>query len=68
MLPRGRLQRTISFRRLPKPMNSAPSAVQTYSHGEAGTLIATAPPTARSTNPAAIAKTSRMTIRFRPYE
>jgi len=49
-------------------MKSAPKAVQTNSHGEAETWIATAPPTARNTKPVAIAKTSTMTSRLIPYE
>ena len=44
--------------------SSDTSTVQTYSHGETGTPITTAPPTALKTNPAEMPKTSMSTRCF----
>ena len=52
---------TSSCRRLLRPRNSARSVVHTSSHALIGTLTATAPAIARSTNPPAIVRTSMMT-------
>ena len=50
------------------PRNSAPSAVTTYSHGEIGTSIASAPAIARRTKPAAITIRSISTMCLSEYE
>ena len=49
-------------------MNSASSVVHTSSQWLMGTAIAAAPAAARSVNPAAIVRTSRMTMCFRNAE
>ena len=53
---------TSSWRRLLSARNSASRIVTTSSQWLIGTSIATAPATARSTNPMAIVSTSRMTM------
>ena len=56
-----------SARRLLMPRKSAPSAVTTYSHGDIGTSIASAPAIARSTKPAAMTIRSMSTMCFSLY-
>ena len=57
-----------SFFLLHRAISRAPSPVQAYSHGEMGTLNATAPATARRMKPVLINITSKIKTCFKIYE